>query len=139
MTQRRRVIVYVLLFLALVGLALWASATQAQAQGSPFDCRVEATGSGGFVLRCEPEATPTSTPTVTPPPTIVVLPTWTATPPATPTLRMTLTPNPSTTPVADGGPRANVPLLDAPDGDPQLDANNWAILWAGKISPSGGY
>jgi hypothetical protein len=30
-------------------------------------------------------------------------------------------------------------LLDAGEGDPALDANNWAIVWAGDISPSGGY
>jgi hypothetical protein len=146
MPRRWRVVVYVLIFVALVALALWASATQARAQGSPFDCRVEATGSGGFVLRCEPEPTSTS------PPTIVILPTATATPTGTPTSAPTATntPTPTNTPITVPGPsvtpiappvglRANVPLLDAPEGDPQLDANNWAILWAGKISPSGGY
>ena len=35
--------------------------------------------------------------------------------------------------------RVNVPLIDAPAGDPALDANHWAIISTGKVSPSGGY
>ena len=38
-----------------------------------------------------------------------------------------------------GGAVLNAPLLNVPAGDPALDANNRAILWAGDISPAGGY
>lgn len=65
---------------------------------------------------------PTATPTRAPP---------TATPTATPVTAVT--------PAPAAGLRLNVPLIDAVTGDPALDANNWAIVWAGDMSPSGGY
>jgi hypothetical protein len=150
-TMPRRYWIYITVFVVIILLAAAGMWQAANAQGAPFDCAVEATGSGGFVLRCEPEATapatatttPTSAPsaTATPQPSatltpVIVLPTWTATASATATATASA---PTATTMPAAGPRANVPLLDAPEGDPQLDANNWAILWAGKISPSGGY
>jgi hypothetical protein len=150
-TMPRRYWIYITVFVVIILLAAVGMWQAANAQGAPFDCAVEATGSGGFVLRCEPEATapatatttPTSAPsaTATPQPSatltpVIVLPTWTATASATATATASA---PTATTMPAAGPRANVPLLDAPEGDPLLDANNWAIVWAGKISPSGGY
>ena len=158
-TMPRRYWIYITVFVVIILLAAAGMWQAANAQGAPFDCAVEATGSGGFVLRCEPEATapatatttPTSAPsaTATPQPSatltpVIVLPTWTATASATATATASATATatasaPTATTMPAAGPRANVPLLDAPEGDPLLDANNWAIVWAGDVSPSGGY
>jgi len=37
------------------------------------------------------------------------------------------------------GLRVNAPLLDGAAGSAQYDANYWAILWMGEVSPDGGY
>jgi hypothetical protein len=91
-TMPRRYWIYITVFVVIILLAAAGMWQAANAQGAPFDCAVEATGSGGFVLRCEPEATapatatttPTSAPsaTATPQPSatltpVIVLPTWT--------------------------------------------------------------
>ena len=80
----------------------------------------------------EPPAA-TATPTIE-----VIPPTNTQIPPTIPaTMPPTATPEP---PAATATPVANVPLLlDATADDPRLDANNRAIVWAGDISPDGGY
>ena len=133
MTRNR----YAVLLLVLAFLAMLPTA--ASAQGAPFGCLVEATGTGGFVLRCEPappEPTATPEPTPTPLPTVVIVPT------STPTWTATATPEPTATlapPVPVAGLVANVPLLMQPAGDPALDANNWSIVTAGRVSPDGGY
>ncbi len=92
-------------------------------------------GSSCIVVTATPAkaATPTRTPTRTP-----VSPTATATATRTP-----VPPTATATPVPTQAPaqaRVNVPLLlDAIEGDTRLDANNWGIVWAGDISPAGGY
>lgn len=91
-------------------------------------------GSGCIVVTATPArtATPTRTPTRTPVP-----PTATRTP-VPPTATATTTTAATPQPAAQA--RVNVPLLlDAGEGDSRLDANNWGIVWAGDISPAGGY
>ncbi len=78
-------------------------------------------------------------------PTVEILPT--ATPTATANSTETATPTSTETPVTAVTPTpapvtglvANVALIDAPAGDARLDANNWTIITAGRISPDGGY
>lgn len=95
-------------------------------------------------------ATPTRTPaplTATPTKTPVPL---TATPTKTPvplTATPTKTPAPATpTPAQTPAPtatsvvyRANVGLLNVVGGDPQLDSNNWTVVWFGKLSTNNNY
>ena len=132
-------------------LTFWAGVAQAQTHG----CTMTPTD-GGFTLDCDaytptPEptatstatathtlvastATPTATPTSTPvPPTATstpVPPTNTATPVAA-----TSTPTPAPVP----GLRVNVPVFAVEPGDPLLDANNRAIIWAGDIADDGAF
>jgi hypothetical protein len=67
--------------------------------------------------------------TVTPAPTVTPIAAATSTQTATPT----------STAAPQSGLRVNVPLINAPAGDPVLDANNWSIITAGRMSPDGGY
>jgi hypothetical protein len=126
-------------------LTFWGGIASAQ-----YDC-TRTDSAGGFTLDCQahtptPTATSTSTatPTATDTPTIAptstpVPATATSTPtppPNTPTPVVTeVTPLPSATPSL----RVNVPLLDVVSGDPALDANNRAIVWAGDIADDGDY
>ena len=151
----------ILALLALLALALGMySQANAQAPGG-YDCDVTLQPSGAFDAHCEPQVTetPTEEPVWTETATIsaatatpqAATPTSTSTstatsqpPTAQPTTTATSTPTapsstPTPTPQASALPRLNVPLTDAPAGDAALDANNRAILWAGDISPDGGY
>lgn len=74
-------------------------------------------------------------PTGTPVPTA----TPTRAPPTATTAPATATPVTAVTPAPAAGLVVNVPLLDVLAGAPELDANNRAIVWAGAISPAGGY
>lgn len=86
-----------------------------------------------------PTKVPTATATRTPvPPTATATPLPTLTPTSRPSYTPTQIPDVTLTPPAQA--RINVPLLlDAVSGDSRLDANNMAIVWAGDISPVGGY
>ena len=148
MRIRLRWYLLLLALLALVAAVLFFyGGAHAQAPGG-YDCDVTLQPSGAFDAHCEPEATntppstATTTATATPLPptnTPTAQPTETATlPPPTATATPTA-PAPTVTPVPAGALRLNVPLLDAAAGAPELDANNWSILWAGDISPDGGY
>jgi hypothetical protein len=132
------VVAYLLTLLLLTGVAT----------AQDYACRMVQTPAG-FVLDCTPVVEPTATPV---PPTATPAPTDTATATNTPqpTATQTVAPPPTATPTAtptvaptapvQATPIANVPLLlDAVAGDPRLDANNRAIVWAGDISPDGGY
>jgi hypothetical protein len=102
---------------------------------------------GGFTIELRPH---TPTPTRTPAPTATRTPT--RTPTSTPTATATATVTPSPVPTTPAPPTAvppvqasglltvNVPYLpDATSGDEGFNANNWGIVWAGDISPAGGY
>jgi hypothetical protein len=93
-----------------------------------------------------PTATTTATATPTPTETATASPSPTQTPTEQPTATATNTPQPpvldkpTPPPVqATGALTVNVPLLPVASGDPALDANNWAIVWAGNVSPGGDY
>lgn len=79
-------------------------------------------------------------PTPTPEPT-VVLPTVTPSPTQTPPVMPTGTPTSVVTPLPSVGVpvTVNVPFVEAPNVLPLLDANSRAVVWAGKMSPIGGY
>jgi hypothetical protein len=108
-------------------------------------------GSSCVVVTATPSRQPTATrtPTRTPVPptaTATTRPTNTATRTPVPTLTPTSPPSYTPTAIPDvtltpaAQARVNVPLLlDAISGDTRLDANNWGIVWAGDISPAGGY
>lgn len=166
--MNRRYWLYLIVFLvaaALVALGMWQAAAAQDAGG--YDCEVMVSPDGAFDARCVPQATatntatatatplPTNTATVTPQPTstatntvqptatatVTPRPTNTATATATPTSApATVTPSPTATPVTPvTGLRTNAPLMDVAPGDPALDANQWAILWFGDVSPDGDY
>jgi hypothetical protein len=65
------------------------------------------------------------------------------TPVATPTPQPSATPTPVVTPTPLPPPvrthRVNVPLFEVAAGDPQLDANNWAVVSLGKVSSGSSY
>lgn len=148
--------IFVAVFVAV--LVLLTHLPAAAQSGAPLLCTEERLAGGGFVLRCEPvTSTPTRTPTPKPTRTATrtATPTRTPTPTLTPTATATLTPVvvlptytptplPTSTPTAEPAPspaslRVNVSLFGVPPGDPALDANGWAIVWFGDISPDGGY
>ena len=150
---------YLLILIAILA-ALWAIPAAAQS----YDCTQVQTAGGAFVLTCSPKATPapTDTPTETPTCTPTVEPTATATatpfpptntpepeptasptPTNSPTAAPTFTPIPSPTSTPSPSPVAgrliNVPLLPVAAGAPELDSNNWSILWAGTVAAAGDY
>jgi hypothetical protein len=114
---------------------------------------------GGFIIELRPHTPtprPTATATRTPVPTMTATATATPQPPTAtatalpatatntptallPTATATATPT-QTPPVQATGPlTVNVPLTGLLPGDEGFNANNWGIVWAGDISPAGGY
>lgn len=90
---------------------------------------VEILGAAGIRAGPTPAPSATATKTVAP----------TSTPTAQPTTQPTSTPEPPVTPVTAAALRVNVPMIEAAAGSPELDANNWSILWTGEMSPAGNY
>ena len=70
--------------------------------------------------------------------TATLAPTNTPMPPTNTPMPPTATPTPPPVQATDAL-TVNVPLLPVASGDPALDANNWASIAAGTVSPSGGY
>lgn len=126
------------LYIAVFALALLLAAIGAWQRANAQDgCTVKIVPSGVLLNGCNvvtatPAQTATRTPTRTP--TATRTPTTAAT--ATATAIATAT---AGTPAPVGALRANVPLLDVPPGAPELDANNWAVVWFGDISPDGDF